>query len=270
MAEEIIIHDGNYTDFIDCEVNGEKKHRGLKPRNYAIHPVGCFAFAPRFSLDIIPESQWQSRLDELIARKAQLSDIRNTGMNGSRIPSRDQNGRGYCWGHSSTSVAMIWRALMGLPYADLSAYAVCCIIKRFRDEGGNAIDSLSFMADRGIPTSQYWPQQSTNRSNDNPQTWANAALHKFAPNWMDLDTDQDQMRAQLVTCLLLGIPVATDFDWWGHSVASIDLVSVRPFRTRIWNSWGDDWSDNGMGLLEGSKAIPNGAVAALTMSASYN
>lgn len=270
MGSEIIIHDGNYLDFVEPVVNGEKKMRGLKPRNYNIHPVGCFARAPRFSLDIIPESQWQSRLDEINAKKANLSDIRNRGMNGQRIPSRDQNGKGYCWGHSSTSVAMIWRALMGQPYADLSAFAVCCMIKNFYDEGGNCIDSMEFIADKGIPTSKYWPQQSMSRSNNNAETWKNAALHKFAPSWMDLDTDQDRMRAQLVTCLLLGIPVATDYNWWGHSVATLDLVSIRPFRTRIWNSWGDEWSDNGTGLLEESKAIPNGAVAALTFTPSAN
>ena len=30
---------------------------------------------------------------------------------------------------------------------------------------------------------------------------------------------------------------------------------------RILNSWGDSWSDNGTGVLSGSKAIPDGAVA---------
>ncbi len=103
------------------------------------------------------------------------------------------------------------------------------------------------------------------RSNDNPTTWANAGLHKFT-EWRDLDPDA--MKAQLVTCLLSGLPVVSDFNWWGHSVCTIDLVSLNPFRTRIWNSWSDDWSENGTGILEGRKAIPDAALCAMVQTPS--
>lgn len=268
MRNEIIINDDNYLEYVGHEdADGNRKARGLNPRNFRLQPVGYHAKAPAFSLPLIPESEWADRLAARIAAKAQLSDVRNAGgPNGAPIPSRDQNGKGYCWGHSNTSAALLWRAKMGLPYADLSAYAVCCIIKGYRDEGGNCTDSIEFMADRGIPTSKYWPQQSMSRSNDNAETWKNAALHKFDAGWMDLDPSN--MKAQMVTCMLLGIPMAGDFDWWGHSVGLMDLVSLNPFRIRIWNSWGDSWSDNGTGILEGRKAIPDGAVAATSFYAS--
>jgi hypothetical protein len=87
---------------------------------------------------------------------------------------------------------------------------------------------------------------------------AEAAKRKYK-KWMELD--HSKMKAQLVTCLLLGIPVVSDFNWWSHSVCTIDLVSLSPFRTRIWNSWGDGWSANGTGILEGNKAIPDDALA---------
>ncbi len=156
---------------------------------------------------------------------------------------------------------------MGEPYADLSAYAVACIIKGYRDEGGWGAESLEFIADRGIPTSQFWPQQSMSRSNDKPETWANASLHKFT-EWMDLDDSGPAVKQQLVTCLLLNLPVVVDYNWWSHSVCAMDLVSLNPFRIRIWNSWGDSWSENGTGILEGNKAIPNGALAARVMTPS--
>ena len=235
------------------------------PRDYEARPFGSLTFARPFDIPLIPESEWQSRLDARIAAKAQLSDVRNSGMNGQPIPSRDQDGRGYCWAHSSTSAALIVRAINNEPYADLSAYAVACIIKNYRDEGGNGADSLEWIAQNGVPTSQFWPQQSMSRANDNPAMRANAALHKFT-EWMDLDPAQ--MKAQLVTCLLLGVPVVSDFNWWGHSVCTLDLVSITPFTTRIWNSWGDSWSSNGTGLLQGNKAIPNNAIAPRVMTVS--
>jgi hypothetical protein len=266
MPKEIIINSRNAHLFVEDKViDGERKARGLMPRNFASHPVGYGAYAPAFDIALIPESEWQDRLDEQIKNKAQLSDIRNTGMGGKPIPSRDQNGKGYCWSHSSTSAALIIRALNNEPYADLSAYAVACVIKNYRDQGGWGAESLAFIAERGIPTSEFWPQKSMSRGNDNPKTWENAARHKFT-EWMDLDPRD--MKRQLVTCLLLGIPVVSDFNWWGHSVCSIDLVSLNPFRTRIWNSWGDSWSSNGTGILEGRRAIPDAAIAPRVMTAS--
>ncbi len=169
-----------------------------------------------------------------------------------------------CWAHSSTSAALIVRAIAGEPYADLSAYAVACTIKGYRDEGGWGAESLEFIASKGIPTAQFWPQQSMSRGNDKPETWANAALHKFT-EWMDLEPNN---KAQFVTCLLLGIPVVSDHSWWSHSICALDLVSLNPFRTRIWNSWGDSWEQNGTGILEGSKAIPDGMLAPRVMTPS--
>jgi hypothetical protein len=254
---EIIINDSNYGDFIDPLIDGEVKQCGTLPRSYVKHPVGCYAWAKPFDVPLIPEGEWESRLAAQIAAKAQLSNIRETGMNGSRIPSRDQDGKGYCWAHSSTSAMLLTRAREHQPYADLSAYMVACIIKGYRDEGGWGSESLEFISQNGIPDSKFWPQQSMSRSNDTPEMRANAALHKVT-EWMDLEP---RNKAQLVTCLLLNIPVVVDYNWWSHSVCAMDLVSLNPFRIRIWNSWGDSWSENGSGILEGSKAIPDGQIA---------
>ena len=261
---EIIITDQNYQQFLAPPPG---QGMGCIPRDFAQYPQGYLLCAKPFDLPLIPESEWQARLDAQVAAKAQLSDIRNRGNNGSPIPSRDQDGVGYCWCHSGTSAVLIARAIMNEPYLDLSAFAVGCMIKGFRDEGGFGAEGVEFIASKGIPTSQYWPQQSMSRSNDNPTTWANAALHKNL-EWMDLAESGPLVKQQLVTCLLLGIPVVTDFNWWSHSVLTIDLVSIAPFRTRILNSWGDSWSENGTGILEGNKAIPNGALGVRVVSPS--
>jgi len=261
---EIIINDSNYNDFVSPVVDGEIKVRGLIPRDYSQCPVGYMACAKPFDLPLIPESEWEERLAAQRAAKAQLSDVRNRGMNGQPMPSRDQNGKGYCWAHSGTSAHLIVRAMQGQPYADLSAFAVACIIKGFRDQGGWGSQGVEFMAERGIPTSEFWPQKSMKRDNDNPRTWENAKLHRIT-EWMDMEPGN---KAQLVTCLLSGIPVVSDFNWWGHSVCTLDLVSIKPFRTRIWNSWGDGWSENGTGILEGGKAVPDGMLAPRVATAS--
>lgn len=254
---EIIISDDNFMQFIDPLIEGERKVCGTVPRDYAQYPVGYLMCARPFDLPLIPESEWQPRLDAINAAKAQLSDIRNKGKFGEPIPSTDQNGYGYCWCHSGTSAHLIVRAFNNLPFADLSAYMVGCLIKNYRNQGGWGSQGVEFMAEHGIATSQFWPQRGTKREYDNPAMREDAKKYRIT-EWMDL---QPRNKAQLVTCLLSGIPVVSDFNWWGHSVLTVDLVSLNPFKTRIWNSWGDRWSENGMGILEGNRAIPDGQIA---------
>jgi hypothetical protein len=50
-------------------------------------------------------------------------------------------------------------------------------------------------------------------------------------------------------------------------VCGLDLVSVNPLQILIWNSWGDSWSQNGTGILEGSRAIPDGMLFAKVATA---
>lgn len=256
---EIIIGDDTIVDV------PEGKAMGCIPRDWEQYPHGSLTYARPFDLPLVPESEWQARLDAQIATKSQLSNVRNMGMFGQPIPSRDQDGKGYCWAHSSVSAALIVRAINNQPYVDLSAFSVACPIKNFRDEGGWGAESLEWMAVNGCATSQFWPQQSMSQANLNDAEKANAKLHVYS-EWMDLDPGQ--MKAQLVTCLLMGIPVVTDFNWWSHSVCTIDLVSLSPFTTRIWNSWGDSWSENGTGLLTGNKAMPDSAIAPRVIKAS--
>jgi hypothetical protein len=297
---ELLISEHNWHEYVaDVVVDGERKSRGGIPRPYETYPVGCYGAAtPFYAVDmpIIPESEWASRLQEKVAAQAQLSDIRMSGNNGQMIPSLDQNGFGYCWFHSGTSATIMLRAVANLPYVSLSAYAGACVIKNYRNEGGWGAQGLDFIMARGVPSDQFWPQRSVNPANDTPACWANAALHKVTEGFIDLQAaqyDRNLSRLQVATCLLSNIPVIVDFSWWSHSVCALDLVdgsqqrkktrmssgklaSMKEFEViwgmntgevgagygvRVWNSWGDSWSSNGMGTLAASKAWPDGAVA---------
>lgn len=286
----------------DQQVDGEHKARGLIPRNYKTHPVGHYPWATAVDFPLIPRSEWEARAAEKTSRRAWLSDIRLKGNNGQPVPSRDQNGRGYCWRHSPTSCNLLLRAFAGLPYADLSAYAGACMIKAFRDEGGWGAQGVDDVIRRGDPTSEFWPQRSVDRANDNPRTWENAALHRIIDQWADLNQaeyDRGLTFDQVGTLLLSDVPVVGDFNWWSHSVCLMDLVNgsgqfgvfradsgklataaefeeawavndpvTAGWGVRLWNSWGDSWSDRGMGTLTGSKAVPDGAVAPRTTTLS--
>lgn len=274
---DLIIHDGNARLYIDVE----NCATGLIPRNYETHPQGCYASAPPAEIALIPKSEWSARIKEMVDTKSRLSDLRLIANNGQPIPSLDQNDDrwpmrdphwGYCWAHSSTHAVTTVRMIMGLPYVPLSAFAVAATIKNGRNEGGWGAQSLDFITERGVPSQEFWPQKEASLKYGTPECWANAALHKVTEGWIDLATPQYDRTLtfdQMMTLLLSRTPVVTDFNWWGHSVMALDPVEIEPgsFGIRIWNSWSDTWGDKGMGVLQGKKAIPDGAVAPRVITA---
>lgn len=263
---ELLIDDSNYKNFIDQKVDGVLMGRGCQARNYDANPVGCLSVASAFDYPIIPPSEYSARIKEREALKSQLSDVREIGNFGGRIKSLNQGRYGYCWAHSTVQGLKIVRALNNQPYVPLSAFMVASIIKNYRDEGGYNAESLSFACNVGVTSEEFWPEGRVDSRLDTPAMRANAALHKCT-QFTDLSPRRFD---QLMTLLLLGIPVMIDLMWWGHSVLAMDPVEHEPgaFGARIWNSWSDQWGLNGMGVLTQSRATPDAAAAPRVLTAS--
>tara|TARA_R110000803_G_scaffold114775_2_gene183190 strand:- start:896 stop:1699 length:804 start_codon:yes stop_codon:yes gene_type:complete len=243
--------------------------RGLVKRDYRSNPVGCYSTSTPWSMEVpvIPKAEWSERIKDMEANKSRLSDIRDKADGGNQMESLDQNGQGFCWAYSTAACVMLLRAAANMPYSRLSPHSVACKIYNFRDRGAWGALSMEFMSENGIPEEKYWPQKSMSRQYDNPETWENAKKHRITEGWMDLNLnayDRELSFEQVATCLLSRIPVVLDYNWWGHSVAGMDLVETSPgkFGVRILNSWTDDWGSKGTAVLEGKKAIPDGACAA--------
>ena len=272
-AHELVINDDNYTQHVDPVVNGERVSRGAIPRDYSIQGYQSSPMSYAVNIPLIPRSEWSDRIKEMEKTKSRISDIRRTALNGSHIPALDQNGQGYCWAYSTGASILLTRAVMNQPYVRISPHAVACKIKGFRDQGGWGALSMEFAVKYGFPSEEFWPQKSMSRQNDNDKTWENARLHQVTEGWWDLDQqayDRNLAFDQVMTLLLSRIPVVLDYNWWGHSVCGMDPVEVEKgsFGIRILNSWTDNWGDKGEGVLQGSKAIPNGAVAPRVVDAS--
>jgi len=253
--------------FLDPVVDGEKKGKGLVERDLKKFPIKDPVGTPPFEIKTIPRSQWSDIIKDKKKYKWNLSDIRNRGDRGKQISSLDQNGQGYCWAYSTGAAVTLCRAKSHEPYVRLSPHAVAWVIKNGRDEGGWGALSAEFIAEKGIPSINTWPEKSMNgRQYNVAATWEEAKLYKTTEDFVQRDArvyDRNLTFDQIATCLLTNNPVVCDFRWWGHSVCAMDLVEVEPgsFGLLIINSWSDRWGKDGTGVLRDEKAKPMGAVA---------
>lgn len=254
MADIIVIDDNT-----DVPEPPPGQSMGLVPRDFSAHPVGSYMCARAFDLPLATDAEIEAAIKRQAEEKSSPKDVFfRAGMK-----PLDQDGQGYCWAYSTTSGVMISRVINGLPYVRLSAHMVACIIKGYRDQGGWNAQSVAFVAEHGVPSVEFWPEKSMNRANDNAVMRANAKEHQLV-EFMDLDDGGPNLKRQCATCLINNIVYASDHNWWSHSVLAAYLRKWGPdgrdFELEILNSWGE-WSDRGWGILAGSKATPNGAIA---------
>lgn len=252
-SREIVIDDSNYLQYAASEATPEGMSRGLIPRDYEQFPEG--SFATPFALPLIPRSEWAERIEEMERTKTRLSDLRRLY----NIPSRNQNGTNYCWAHGPVTALILILAKMGNKYVDLSPASVAAIIKRGANQGGWGSQALQLMISQGVADAAHWPHNNRNHNQYTQSSRENASRHKVLEWWELKPRNFDQY----MTCLFHRIPVAIGLNWWRHEVCGVDPVIIRPgvFGSRIWNSWGDGWSEQGMGILNESKSRPDDAVA---------
>lgn len=246
--------------------------RGAVPRDYDAQPVEMLA-APS-EIPVIPRAEWDARIDE---QERQESSLEHLWRRSGQMP-LDQGRQGYCWAYSTGHALALTRVRQNQPAVRLSPHAAACKIKDFRDQGGWCGLSAQFARDTGYPTVDFWPEQSMDRRHDRPETWADAARHRTAADFVDLQRpvySQNLMFEQIASCLLLNYPVMLDFAWWGHSVCGVQLVRVEPgsYGFRILNSWYDvpkikPWGDAGFATIRGTRTQTMGAVCVAASTAS--
>lgn len=250
-----VFDDSNYQMLIrdDIVINGDKKSRGLVPRDYAANPRGStFDFATDIDIPLIPESEWDARIEEQERTKSSLHHL----MLNANIPVKDQNGTNYCWINAPVYCMEVIRCHAGLPYVELSPASVGGPIKGYRNNGGWGLEGLKYIVDHGVVPSSIWPSNGISARYNTAE--AQAIRGKFrCTEWWEIPTNSLNW---LATCLLLNHPVAIGLNWWGHEVTAIRLVKRGgQWAIVIANSWGEGWGEKGYGILTGRKMLPDDA-----------
>lgn len=256
-----VIDDSNFQQFIDPVVDGAKVGRGLIPRDFAAEPYGSVEYAEAFPLPLIPESEWEDRMAEIERTKSSIVDVCDQA--GLKVKNQQQTN--YCWINAPTHCVEIMRVMQGQGYVELSPASVGAKIKNFRNVGGWGTEGTKYIAEHGLVPASLWPNNAINKDYDTAA--ANAERVKYqVDEWWEL---KPRNLKELATCLLLNVPVAVGLNWWGHEVTFVKLVK----KNGVWgvmfdNSWGESWGDSGRGVLVGSKAIPDDAIAPRLVTAS--
>lgn len=252
MSDLIIIDDDVNLDAIQPK----DRRRGLKlDRPFARRAYGDSADA--FPADlVIPREQWA---DLIRQREADHATNRERMLDGG-VKIKDQDGTNFCWAFAPTLCVEIARANAGQPYVSLSPASVACPITNYRNIGGWGKDALDGLRELGAVPSELWPDISRSKKNATDAANTARAFHR-AVEWWELQNSLDH----LVSALLRGFVVAVGYNWWGHEVTAVDpVIYQKDIAILIANSWGEEWSDKGFGLITGRKMVPDDAVVCRT------
>ena len=220
-ANELLIDDSFPTEqLVDPVVRGDRKSRGLLRRDWGPDPFGTLPFAARFPSDIaIPENEWVDRISELESGKRRLTDL----CDQAGLTVLDQDGTNYCWINAPVHCVEVIRVVAGQQAVRLSPASCGAPIKNYRNVGGWGTEGLKYIVSDGIVPQSSWPANAISRQYENGETRAMRAAYKVT-EWWDL---QPRNLKELITLLLLGIPVALGYNWWSHEVTGMDAVVVR-------------------------------------------
>jgi hypothetical protein len=232
--------------------------RGFDPSQYRPE-----MFAPPSEMNLIPESEWDARIEEQERTQSSLEHLYlRAGWE-----NLDQDGHGYCWSYSVGTCDMVARTRDNMPHRRLNPHAVAAIIKGGRDQGGWCGLSWELYSTVGCPEEGdgpgQWPLHSRNLRHDTPEMRAAAAANRVTEDWVNVAVkayDRNLSFRQIATQLLLNNPVSVDYEEMGHSMAGVRLVKApgnSGYLIRCLNSW-KGWGRRGLGDF---RWVPMGAVA---------
>jgi hypothetical protein len=250
---EMIYNDETPESVYDTEVEGQGRGLMLDMRGPGDYEYGEFA-SPFPSSLLIPMSEMEDRIKEMEETKSRVSDL----CTQAGLPCQNQASTNYCWFHSPTYIVEVHQVVSNQPILDLSAVSGASRIKNFRNVGGWGREAVEWLVKNGVNTKSEWPENAIDRRYDTPQN-RELAKTRLVTEFIEL---RPRNMHQLLSLLVRRIPVTGGFNWWRHQVSLIDplwLDGAPAIRQR--NSWGMQWGAQGYGILQGSKALPDDAVA---------
>lgn len=230
--------------------------KGFIPRNFSSHPLGQLVCAPRFSMPLIPRSEWKDRIEEKTRNKSWLWD-----RAGQVVHRKNQEQLGWCHAAGPVGALEATHVAAGLPYKPLSIASVAGPTVNWANRGAYIFDDLRVMETAGVAELAVFPELTQDASLYTDAVRTNALKHRVKA--MDLDTNNWD---EIITAALADVATVYGINDWGHCVYGGTKLRWANARAELLavNSWGPTWGPNGDGTLwiyEGGQHCPNEAYA---------
>ncbi len=191
------------------------------------------------AVEPIPRHRWK----ELTAagQAANLHTLRK-----GRLPPHNQGPTNYCWAQGSVRTVEL-RILRATNIARLlSPESVAVPLTGGRNRGGNADEAFPRLVEYGACHADLWPQNSRDPNNWTRDAARSALQHRVQAFGTVKGYDRQ------MTIIFAGLPLALPLLWWSHLVCgtAAEEMSNGSIGTRIDNSWGADWGDDGSAVLD--------------------
>jgi hypothetical protein len=251
MSDYLVIDDSNYREFSPSFPDG-RPHPGYLGWTRPGVPHSFAAGKP--ITETIPRSEWPDRIKA--GKGNWLSDM----LKANNVRSKDQDGLSLCWCYGSTRAVETRRLSLGMIHKELSPESVAGPCTGWNNQGGYASEAFNQFEKGGACEVEYMDSPHSLRPSRWKSGWQQNAAKYEATQWYEIGTSFDEV----MTSLLLRLPVAAGLDWWGHLVCFLDpyMFDDGSFGVIFQNSWGFDWPTagaNGFSVLSERKATPDGA-----------
>ncbi len=226
--------------------------KGYIPRDFPAQPFGSVVepYEKRHSRDT-----WKDLLELQDQNRTSALDV----MLSSNFKSYDQKSLPYCWSFGVCAPVAVAMARAGHdPIPHLSASYVAGKVKNWRRVGGWGMQAVEGLLKYGCPTTDVFPEASTNRTlADTDKVKASAALHSIVQFEEIQSNDFDGCISALLDPINPACGVSMAFNYWRHLVFACKACwhPQKGWGVVIQNSWGSSWGDQGRKELYGSKAI---------------
>lgn len=224
-----------------------RRSKGYSNRDFKSQPFA--SVVPEYSGQVYPRDTWRDLIAEQDKRLCSPYHV----FKSAKLPTLNQKSTNYCWCFclvQGVSIALAKSGYDTTPPLHLSASYPAQIYKNFSNSGGWSMQAVEAVQEHGIPTTDVFGEAVISRKACNDSKVKQSAKKHSIASYEECESrDFESAFSALLSpdpsCVTLGL------SWWRHAVLGIRPVfdKDRGYGILILNSWGKDWSSDGMQVL---------------------